>query len=108
MFPYIGGYIVAHLPPPPHPGVFRPRHANQINQALYMDRATLEPLDGKIEEMRALLQEFVDAFYGNSAHPSDACAASSLARTRNGREEALLSAAKNADVRHFCMPATFA
>src|SRR3989338_167695 len=63
--PYIGGYIIAH-----HchrrrvPGTFVPGMQIEINQALYMDHDTLEPLHGNIEEMRALLQEFVDAFYG--------------------------------------------
>ncbi len=62
--PYVGGYVLAHhchrrrIPPFLVPGM-----QIEISQGLYVDSKTLEPIPGKITEMRCLLQEMFDSFY---------------------------------------------
>ena len=61
--PYQGGYVLAH-----HchrrriPSFLVPGMQIEISQGLYLDSGTLEPLPGKIEEMRKLVNKFIDKF----------------------------------------------
>ena len=63
--PYQGGYVLAH-----HchrrrtPSFLVPGLQIEISQGLYLNSDTLEPLEGKLEEMNTLFRKFIDKFAG--------------------------------------------
>jgi N-formylglutamate deformylase len=62
-FPYAGKYILGHhchrrrIPPFLVPGL-----QIELNQGLYIDQQTMEPIPGKVEELHAVFCELVDVF----------------------------------------------